>query len=162
MVTIRPARAEELDAVGEMTMRAYTEGGHLSETSDYGQVLRDTAGRAAEAELLVAAEEGEVLGTVTLAEPGGAYCDIAEDGELEFRMLAVAPSSAGRGIGRALVRAVVERARERGMRRVVLSSQASMTIAHRLYEALGFHREVDRDWRPAAHLELLVYALELR
>ncbi|GAB3276455.1 GNAT family N-acetyltransferase [Parasphingorhabdus pacifica] len=160
MAMIRAARPEEFEAVGELTAHAYLEGGHISETSDYGQVLRDAGHRAANAELLVCVDGDKVLGSVTVARHGDRYADIAGPGELEFRMLAVAPEAAGRGVGRELVRAVLDRARAEGLDRVVLSSQESMTIAHRLYESLGFRRAVDRDWQPVPGLQLIAYTLE--
>ena len=44
----------------------------------------------------------------------------------------------GEGIGEALTRHVIGRAREQGLRSVVLSSSTTMHAAHRLYERLGF------------------------
>lgn len=158
---IRQARPDELEAVGELVVRAYREGGHISATSEYTRVLRDAADRAANADLLVAVDGDKLLGSVTAARHGGRYADVAVPGEMEFRMLAVAPEAAGRGVGRALVRAVIDMAREEGLRRVVLSSQASMTFAHRLYRSLGFRRAAERDWAPAPDLQLLAFTLEL-
>ncbi|GAA2779061.1 GNAT family N-acetyltransferase [Saccharopolyspora taberi] len=158
---IRTARPEEFEAVGEVTVRAFLDGGHLSAASEYRQTLLDVAARAAEAEVLVSVEGDKVLGTVTVADGGTAYADIAAPGELEFRMLAVAPEAAGKGVGTALVRAVIARARTLGRERVVLSSQQSMTIAHGLYRRFGFERTPKRDWEPVPHLRLVTFGLEL-
>ena len=158
--TIRAARPEEFEAVGDVTVRAYLDGGHLGETSEYRVTLLAVADRAARAEVLVAVEGDKVLGTVTIADGGTAYADIAVPGELEFRMLAVAPAAAGTGVGAALVQEVLDRARALGRERVVLSSQASMTSAHRLYRKFGFQRTPERDWEPVAHLRLVTFALD--
>lgn len=161
MPTIRAARPAEYDAIGELSVRAYVEAGNLSTDIDYTVVLRDAAGRAEKAELLVAVEGDEVQGTVTLVRPGSAYADLARPGELEFRMLAVAPEVAGNGVGRTLVEAVIDRARAEGLQRVVLCVQDQAKPAQRLYQRLGFERRPDRDWSPAADVNLLGFALEL-
>jgi ribosomal protein S18 acetylase RimI-like enzyme len=160
-VIIRPPRDDELDAVGELTAHAYLVDGPISDR--YAAILADARSRHRDAELLVAVNaEGELLGTITLALPGGVFADVAQDGELEFRMLAVAPSAQRRGIGEALVRAVIDRARELAVPTVILSSQDRMTTAHRLYERLGFRRLPDRDWEiPHAGIRLVVYALDV-
>ncbi|MEU5850867.1 GNAT family N-acetyltransferase [Saccharopolyspora shandongensis] len=161
MTTIRAARPAEYEAIGEISARAYTESGNLSADIDYTVVLRDAAGRAEHAELLVAVKGDEVLGTVTLVRHDSSYADLALPGELEFRMLAVAPEAAGNGVGQALVEAVIDRARAERMERVVLCVRDSVKPARRLYERLGFERRPDRDWHPAVDVQLLGYALEL-
>ncbi|QUH04606.1 GNAT family N-acetyltransferase [Saccharopolyspora erythraea] len=160
-ITVRPVGPDDFEAVADLTARAYVDGGHLSADDGYVRRLRDVADRARRAELLVAVEGGRVLGSVTLARGEGDYANIARRGEMEFRMLAVAPEASGRGVGRALVRAVVDRARVEGHERVVLTSQASMTVAHGLYERFGFRRAPDRDWEPEPGLHLMAYVLEL-
>ena len=61
-LTIRPAEPDDFEAVGEITVRAYLDGGHLAEDSSYVQTLADARGRAEGAELWVAADDdGKVL-----------------------------------------------------------------------------------------------------
>jgi ribosomal protein S18 acetylase RimI-like enzyme len=159
-VEIRPPRPEEYAAAGEVTVRAYDADGHLAGDVGYDAKLRDIAARVELAEVLVAVDEGgEVVGTVTVVRPGSAYAEVSRPGELEFRMLAVAPSARGRGIGEALTRAVLDRARTLGIRTVVLSSGEGMRSAHRLYERLGFTRLAERDWRPFPHISLIAYRI---
>ncbi|WP_326955449.1 GNAT family N-acetyltransferase [Amycolatopsis sp. NBC_01286] len=161
-VEIRPPRPEEYAAAGEVTVQAYDVDGHLAGDVGYDAVLRDVARRVELAEVLVAVgEAGDVLGCVTIVRPGSAYAEISRPGELEFRMLAVAPSARGRGIGEALTRAVLDRARTLGLRRVVLSSLDGMRSAHRLYERLGFTRLPERDWRPFLHISLVAYQIDV-
>ncbi|WP_410674754.1 GNAT family N-acetyltransferase [Amycolatopsis sp. cmx-4-68] len=159
-VEIRPPRPEEYAAAGEVTVQAYDVDGHLAGDVGYDAELRDIARRVELAEVLVAVD-GEVLGTVTVVRPGSPYAEISRPGELEFRMLAVAPSARGRGIGEALTRAVLDRARTLGVRKVVLSSLAGMRSAHRLYERLGFVRLTERDWRPFPHISLIAYQIDV-
>lgn len=165
-LSIRRIRPEEHARLGEITAAAYLGDGLLDfgEEDGYLHQLRAVARRAVEAEVLVAVADGEVLGGVTFVPSGGPWADIAGPGEAEFRMLAVAKEARGRGAGEALVRACVDRARSvEGCVRLVLSTQASMLAAHRIYERLGFVRTPDRDWDPVPELGIMLrtYAREL-
>ena len=161
-LTIRPAEPDDFEAVGEITVRAYLDGGHLAEDSTYVQTLAGARGRAAGAELWVAAaDDGKVLGTVTFAPPGTAFHEIAKAEEGDVRMLAVDPSAQGRGIGEALMVRCIERARALELVGLALSTQPSMRAAHRVYERLGFVRAPERDWQPMPGIDLLVYRLDL-
>ncbi|MET9573337.1 GNAT family N-acetyltransferase [Streptomyces virginiae] len=163
-ITIRAVRDADHAELGEITARAYLADGHLDFNEDdvYLNVLRDVAGRAAQAEVLVAERDGQVLGGVTFAAPGSPLADIAGPDEAEFRMLAVAHTARGQGAGEALVRACIERARAvEGVTGVVLSTQRSMAGAHRIYARLGFVRTPERDWAPVEGLTLLTYRLKL-
>lgn len=160
-LAIRPARPEEFETVGEITVRAYVEGGFVSSTSSgYAVELRRAADRAQRAELLVALDGDKVVGSVTVVRHGGAYAELARPGEVEFRMLAVAPEAAGRGVGRSLVQAVLDHAQAEGSVRVVLCSLETMTVAHRLYHSMGFTRLPDRDWQPEPGVHLLAFGRE--
>ncbi|MFF5990049.1 GNAT family N-acetyltransferase [Prauserella flavalba] len=163
-ITVRRALPGELAELGELTVAAYQADGLLGHDAgeSYAGELRDAAHRAEHAELLAAVDaSGSLLGTVTVAAHGSHYAEISREGELEFRMLAVAERARGRGVGEALTRAVLDRARELGASRVVLCSLAAMKTAHRLYERLGFRRLPQRDWTPVPGVTLLAYALEL-
>lgn len=87
-----------------------------------------------------------LVGTITLAPAGTSYAEIAEPGEVEIRMLAVAPWARRRGIAEALMRAAMREAVTLRAGRVVLSTLEEMTAAHRLYERLRFRRVPERDW----------------
>lgn len=160
-LVIRTARPEEFEAIGEIAVRAYVEGGFVSSaTSGYAVELRDAADRAQRAELLVALDGDKVVGSVTLVRHGSVYSELARPGEVEFRMLAVAPEAARRGVGRLLVQAVLDRAHADGSVRVVLFSLESMTVAHRLYGRMGFVRIPDRDWQAEPDIRLLAFGRE--
>ncbi|OIV35523.1 hypothetical protein BIV57_21255 [Mangrovactinospora gilvigrisea] len=159
---IREATPTDFDRIGTLTATAYVDGAGLSPDDSYLVHLRDAAGRAAVADLLVATDGGEaVLGTVTYVTAASAMREIARPGEAEFRMLAVDAAARGRGVGEALVRACVDRARGAGLERIVLSVIASNATPQRLYRRLGFTRLPDRDWYPIPEALLHAYGLDL-
>lgn len=162
-VHVRPARADELAQAGALTAEAYHADGLLDPDDDYEVELRDAVRRAAEAVLLVATVPGRpvddaapdpdpdpapevVVGTLTLAPYGTSYAEVAEPGEVELRMLAVAPEARQRGVAERLVTAALREAVARGARRVVLSTLAEMVVARRLYQRLGFVAVPEREW----------------
>ncbi|MFD6395393.1 GNAT family N-acetyltransferase [Nocardia sp. NPDC060249] len=159
---IRPAHPDEYDAVAALTVEVYVGDGYVPDGDDYVRELADVAHRAAEAEVLVAVHDGEVVGSLTVAKPGTRYAEIAQPGELEFRMLAVSKRARGLGAGTALVRAVVDEARSGGFDAVALTTMFSMVDAHRIYERLGFVGVPERDWATRDGLQLFVMRLALR
>ncbi|WP_307835995.1 GNAT family N-acetyltransferase [Phycicoccus sonneratiae] len=158
---VRPARPDELEAVGRLTLAAYAADGGMSPEHPYAATLLDAGARARDAELLVAEESGSVLGTVTFVRPGTPFSEIGGPDEAEVRTLAVAPEARGRGVGRLLSDECVRLARAEGCRAVVLSSGTWMTAAHRLYERMGFVRVPERDWSPRPDVDLIAYRLTL-
>lgn len=158
----RRARPEDLAEAGEVTVAAYAE--HTAgDQDDYSDLLRDAARRDREAEVWVATPDDseEILGTVTICPEGSQWREVARPGEGEFRALAVKPGARGQGVGATLLGLVVERFRAEGASRIVMSTQAGMHAAQHLYEAAGFVRAPERDWSPAAGVDLLGYRLEL-
>lgn len=156
---IRRARPEEYDEIGRLGAEAYLAGGHLGAQDSYLDRLRDAAGRAAGAELWVAAEGARLLGTVTYCPHGSAWREISTADEGEFRTLAVAPQAQGRGVGEALVRHCVERSRADGDHGMVLSTLPDQTTAHRVYQRLDFRRAPRRDWSPLPGVRLWAFEL---
>jgi GNAT superfamily N-acetyltransferase len=155
---VRAARADELAEVGRLTLASYLADGMVSPEGSYARELADASRRARYGELLVAVDPGEtLLGTVTICLPGSPLGELARAGELEFRMLAVAPSARRCGVGELLVRAVLARATEIGACRVVLSTAVEMLVAHRLYARLGFSRLPHLDWCPMPGVTLLAF-----
>jgi ribosomal protein S18 acetylase RimI-like enzyme len=156
---IREARPEEYAAVGRLTADVYVEDGLVPADSPYVEQLADASTRAAHAELLVALDDGTLVGTVTFVVHGSPYTEVADPGEAEIRMLAVRGTARGRGIGEALVRESLERARAVTLLR--LSTQSSMVRALPIYKRLGFARTPERDWSPNPDVELRAYELKL-
>ena len=157
---IRPARPDEYEAIGELAVRVYLAEGYTRAGSHYTTVLRDAAGRAEKAELMVAVDDSDrILGTVTYAGHGSPYAEHVDSTDAaSFRMLVVDPAARGQGVGEALVRWCVQRARTAGARELRLSTQESMAAAGRLYLRLGFARTPERDWHPEPGVDLITYA----
>jgi predicted N-acetyltransferase YhbS len=171
-VIIRAARPKDYAVVGEITVAAFRSaapdgqtpaalepGGHFDEV--YAPSLRDVARRAAHAEVLVAEDEGIVVGAVTFVPGGGPYAEFDDTDAVGVRHLAVDPGAQGRGVGRALMDECLDRARKDGKRRVVLHTQPFMHAAIELYLRLGFVRAPERDFRPAPAVDLKGYVLDL-
>lgn len=83
-------------------------------------------------EIFFARQGASVLGTCAAIELG--------DGRVELAKLGVTPEAQGKGLGRRLIEAAIEWARERGARRLALSSSTKLEAALRLYERMGFRR----------------------
>lgn len=160
MTQIRLVRPDEHAAVAELLLDAYSSEYTLS--ADYRTSLGEVAERAAEHEVWVAVDDaaapkpgpgvgqrtpGALLGTVVTPSPGRVISELARPGEVDFRLLGVAPAARGRGVGAALTRFVLDLARSRGADRVVMNSGPQMLSAHRLYQRLGFERLLERETR---------------
>lgn len=158
-VTVRAATPADHEAVAALTVAVYVDEGY--DDGGYAPQLGDVASRVASATVLIAEDDGRLLGAVTAVTRGGPWANQAAAGEAEIRMLAVAPDARGRGVGEVLTRACLDQAREDGCTLVRLSSQESMQAAHRLYARLGFVRTPSRDWAPTPGLLLRAYAMPL-
>jgi ribosomal protein S18 acetylase RimI-like enzyme len=163
-VVVRPARRDELLAVGDLTADTYRADGLVGEA--YAVVLRDAAARAADpqTEVLVAVDadaSDTVLGAVAYTRPGSTFADVGGPGEAGIRMLVTSPAARGAGVGTRLVEACIESARRDRLDQIVLLTADPMTTAHRLYERLGFVTVPWRNRRLDSGATLRAYALRL-
>jgi ribosomal protein S18 acetylase RimI-like enzyme len=159
-VIIRPAQRGELAEIGDLRVTAYQADGFLSGVSSYAATLRGL-GTSGDGEILVAVDDGRILGTVMLQRWPDAGEVVRGPDEAEVRALAVAPVRRRKGTGRALLRAAIDLAASRRVRHLVLSTQPDMQAARQLYERAGFSRLPDRDWYPVPGKILLAYGLIL-
>ncbi len=143
-----------------MTVAAYATVPGFEADEAYFAELADVARRAELAEVLVAVDDGVVVGGVTYVPRPGPYAEFDDPQGAGVRMLAVAPAAQGRGVGTALIRACAARARAEGRARLWLHTTAQLVVAQRMYEREGFRRAPESD-RHTGDLHLLAYVLDL-
>ena len=159
VVLVRRVRPEEYAAVSRLRLAAYAHDYELGE--EYAADVADVARHDTEGEVWVAEDvDGRILATVTTAAPGTNLYSLGRPGELDWRLLAVAPEARGRGLGRLLTEFVVMLAVERGLARVVMNSGTDMVAAHSLYESMGFVRLAERENPPGVE-PTRTYGLDL-
>lgn len=156
-ITVRRADPAEAGLVGEMTERVYRNGGFGS--GAYADVLRDGS-RVRDGIVLVAAADGTITGTVTLALPGSPLAHMCRADEAEVRMLAVDEAARGHGVANRLMAACETLARDQGLAAMILCTETRMLAAQRLYERRGYLREPTRDWQ-IRNVHLIAYRLPL-
>lgn len=144
-IFVRLMHDDEADAVASLSERAYSHDYTLNDS--YRASIVDVAGRAAEHQVWVAVDRstGALLGTVSTPRVGAAMTDLAQPGEMDFRLLAVSPDARRRGLGELLSRHVLLLGRLRGASQVVMNSGPEMLGAHKLYAHIGFDRLLDRE-----------------
>ena len=133
-----PSEPDLVAACGALVADVYGGEQLLEDEDGYLHRVADAMPRAREAVLLAALDGEELLGTTTYARSATPFAELARAGEAEMRMLAVAPAARGGASGRLLTEACLDRAREEGCHRFVLSSGPRMTGAHAMYEGMGF------------------------
>lgn len=151
---LRPARADELDAVAALLQESYAEhAGALPQPvwSVYAAEIPDVRARLAAAELVVAVSGARLVGTVTFYPDAGRDGHDWPPGGSALRLLATAPVERGHGVGSLLVQECLARARTGGRRFLGLHTAAQMRAGIALYERLRFVREPAYDFDPYAH-----------
>jgi ribosomal protein S18 acetylase RimI-like enzyme len=146
-IEIREATSQEHDATGQATADAYREflGAGTADMKRYLDHIADVSGRADRTVIVVAVEDGQILGSSTLEldqriEP--------DDGPLDpmaanIRMLGVSPKARRRGIARMLMLDCEARARAAGKTLMTLNTTHLMQPAQQMYESLGYERGPD-------------------
>ena len=139
-IEIREVRPEEHEAAGRVTAEAYRPYARGEDWNEYLLELADVADRAQRTMVLVAVEDGRIIGTSTLElDRRVAEGEEHEEAqrlpphEAHIRMLGVVPEAQGRGVGRALMDESIRIARERGKTLMTLHTTSRMTIAQRMY-----------------------------
>lgn len=170
-ITIRPistgvevgdslGSSREIEIISALSVAAYASDYEL--TADYLAEVGDVAGRVRTAEVWVAERAGELVGTITVPRAGERLHDDTLPEEMDVRLLAVASSARGAGVGEALMRHCVALASARGAQRLVLHTASMMLGARRLYERMGFERISEREYEfetMGETRELMVYGI---
>jgi ribosomal protein S18 acetylase RimI-like enzyme len=171
MLVIRNARDDELDMVADLISDSYAEYGtdaagmsaDLAKAFDeYRIEQRDVRSRLADSDLIVAEDDGRLVGTVTYYPPGAQKA--AEGWPPEYaaiRLLAVHPNARGKGVGRALTDETLRRAREQGAPVFALHTTQVMDVARAMYERMGFVRYPKNDFPITEDFVVMAYRLEL-
>jgi ribosomal protein S18 acetylase RimI-like enzyme len=150
-VEIREATSEEYAETGRVTADAYREFVRPGDEDWERYLLRiaDVAGRADRTTILVAVEDGLLLGSLTLEldarvrDEGGEEQRPLDPEEAHIRMLGVEPAARARGVARALVAESEARARAAGKTFMTLHTTQRMRAAQAMYERLGYERTDD-------------------
>lgn len=163
---IRDAQPADRDAVRDLTLAAYEEyAATVPEAfwAVYRRNLVATLDAAGPEDRIVAEQGGVVVGSVFLYPPEAAAYGARGQGSPwpEVRLLAVPPSSRGRGIGRALMDECARRARASGAGALGLHTMDMMRAAVRMYERMGFVRASETDFAPGGGIFVKGYRLDL-
>lgn len=162
---IRDARLDELDGVANLIRDAYVEykdSFSPSAWESYLEDIMDVRGRLPVSELIVAQDNGQLVGAVTLYVKAQRFS--LEGWPVDWasiRLLAVRPRCRGRGVGRSLMEECVLRCHEQGVATIGLHTSELMDVARRMYERIGFRRVPEFDFRPAPGVVLMAYRLDL-
>ena len=133
-VTLRDADGEaDLAVVRELFMSYARSLGFKTCFQGFDKEIESLPGEYAPpaGRLLLAENEGEVLGVIALRSLGA-------DGACEIKRLYVEPSARGMALGRRLTEAILGEARGIGCRSVRLETLPSMVAANVIYDDLGF------------------------
>ena len=144
-IEVREADPGEFAEAGAVTAAAYREFFDGTQWASYLDAIADVAGRADRTEIIIALDEGAIIGSATLELDGRTS---AEDGPLEpyrahIRMLGVHPDARGRGAAKALMAACESRARAAGRSLLTLNTTDLRRTAKTMYERLGYVRGPD-------------------
>lgn len=147
---IRNATSKEFEAIGKLMVTVYSqlEGfPTASEQPAYYQMLLNVGDftKKEHTELIVAiTDKNRVAGAVVYFSDlenygsGGTVTEIPNASG--FRLLAVDPTERGKGIGKLLIKECILRTKKSKQKHLFIHSTASMKIAWRMYEKLGFSR----------------------
>ena len=136
---IRDFRPGDAPAVNTVALAAFGQyAGDYTDWPTFAANVGRTAALAGQGELIVAELDGEVVGAVTYIGPHRPKSDFFELAWPIIRLLVVAPSARGHGIGRALTEACVARARRDGALEIALHTSPIMVAALRMYRDMGF------------------------
>lgn len=153
---IRNANPEEYEEVGKLLVKVYSklEGfPKESEQPEYYKMLANVGKLTTKpgVQLLIALNpEKMITGAVVYFNDmqyyGSGGTATQEKNAAGFRLLAVDPLYRGAGIGKELTLEFIKRAKEGGLKQLVIHTTKAMQTAWKMYEKLGFKRSNDLDF----------------
>ena len=136
VVIFRDARREDVPAIVALLADDVLGAGRESAAGEAYQAAFEQVQADPRSRLIVAEEDGQVVGTLQLSMLPG----LSRQGMLRAQIEAVrvAASQRGRGLGREMIEWAIGQAREHGCGLVQLTSDKRRRDAIRFYESLGF------------------------
>jgi ribosomal protein S18 acetylase RimI-like enzyme len=144
-IEVREPAPKEHEETGRVTAAAYREFVEGTDWEPYLARIADVSERAERTLVLVAVEDGRIIGSVTLELDGRTNPDDEPPPghEAHIRMLGVHPDARGRGAAKALMAACESRAKDAGRTRITLNTTMRMEQARQMYGSLGYVRGQD-------------------
>lgn len=136
-VEIRPAIAADIPALLKLYEQLALDNAFRTATEDRARAALDEIANQSGRALLVALDDGRVVGTVELLIISPNLTHEGRPWALVEHMV-VDHSARRQGVGRQLMEEAERRAREAGCHRISLFSDRRRGEAHAFYEALGF------------------------
>ena len=164
-VVFRIAESHEHADVAQVILKSYAEYGPLlppDAWERYSQNILDVRSRMTESELLIAVEDGEIVGSATFYP--ARLMRTQSEWPREWtgaRLIAVLPERRGRGIGKTLVEECIRRSREQGAAAFALHTTPYMELAREMYERMGFVRVPEYDFHPRPEMTVMAYKYDL-
>jgi ribosomal protein S18 acetylase RimI-like enzyme len=156
---VREARERDATAIVALWTTAYVDEGEGGRALPYSEA--DYLETARHSRVFVAERDGAVVGVVALSPPGAPGQAVAQVGEAELSRLVISAPARRLGIGHSLAGHCQELARASDWSAIALWSRRYQTVAHRLYESLGYRRLPERDRFDDSGHERLVFRLEI-
>jgi GNAT superfamily N-acetyltransferase len=166
--TVRTAKTCEFQKIGELMVQVYSQLEGFpkeKEQPEYYNMLSNIGEltKKPETELLVAVSQDEkIVGGVVyfgnMKYYGSGGTATKEKKASGFRLLAVDPSTRGKGIGKLLTNECILKAKKKNKKKIVIHTTKAMQVAWKMYENLGFKRSEDLDFLQG---DLPVYGFRL-
>lgn len=135
---VRRAVIRDAEAIARQNRDAAREDGHASSGFAIEQIRMHAFGPSPVIEILVAEDQGQLIAhSITYR----GYDMRAGQTNLVVAALYVAPEGRRKGVARIMMSAIARRARERGCRRIHITTGQSNEVAHRFYAAIGAKEE---------------------
>ena len=135
----REFRSGDEAAVNEIALAAFEEyRHHYDDWAAFSRIIGNMASLSESGELIVATVQEKVVGAVVYVGPGMKKSQFFSPNWPILRMLVVAPSCRGFGIGRALTEECIRRAARDGAPLIALHTSPIMAVALPMYGRLGF------------------------